>query len=252
MSYAEAKDHFRGGTHLRELDMLATVLPAQFNHLDDDTEESVVGSSLHQDAITQLYVSLQLASHEQWLVSNQLTIVIMREGALPYRPIPDLFVHMTARPAHRTSLPIAMDGPPALIVEVASPTTVDNDINIHTGKAGVYAEIGVAEYLVFDPTGEDLGTLVWARRAGPGGFVPWEPDANGRWVSTVVGVSFAPVGALLRVYDRNGALVPLASEQAILLVQQERQLAENERQLAERDQRLAALEEELRRLKESR
>jgi Uma2 family endonuclease len=216
--------------------MLATALPARFNHLIDDTEESVVGSSLHQDAIVQLYVSLQLASHQEWLIGNQLALVILREGVPPYRPMSDIFVHRTAPPAHRTSLPIAIDGPPALIIEIASPSTVQNDLNLRAGKAGVYAAIGVAEYLVFDPTGEELGTLVWARRNGPGGFVPWEPDANGHWDSTILGVSFAPVGALLRVYDRNGALVPLATEQAVLLAQRDRQIAESVRPNTSREQ----------------
>jgi Uma2 family endonuclease len=224
-------------------------LGPEFDALANDSEETVVGTSLHQGAITALYTSLMLCGPRRglpWFVGNQLKIVVPRRGGgAPYQPYPDILVHPTLGGGSRGSLILAADGPPALVIEVASPATaLEQDINLTSpiGKPGVYEAIGVAEYLVFDPTGELIETQVWARRAGPPGFVPWEPDAGGRWVSTALGIAFAPEGIFLRVFDQDRRPVPLTEELAA-------QVEERDRRLAERDRRLAALEEELRRLR---
>jgi len=215
-----------------------------YDALPDDTEETLVGSSLHQGAITAIYTGLILCGPQRglpWFVGNQIELVIPREGnTRPYKPSPDILVHPTLTNASRTSLILATDGPPALIIEVASPSTaLRNDINLidSTGKPSVYADIGVREYLVFDPTGDILGVQVWARRSGANGFIPWTSDANGRWTSSTLGVSFEPQGVLLRVYNQDGALIPTVTEYATLL--------------AERDRRLETVEEELRKLRGS-
>ncbi len=224
-------------------------LGPEFDALPNDTEETLVGSSIHQEAITALYTSLTLCGPRRglpWFVGNQIKLVIHRQdNRAPYMPSPDILVHPTLTSGSRSSLILAADGPPALVIEVASPdpaltqegTALESDVNLTSpsGKPRVYEAIGVAEYLVFDPTGDLLGTEIWARRAGPGGFVPWEPDDNGRWASAALGIAFQPHGLLLRVYDQDGRLVPLTGELADLAEERERQLA--------------ALEEELRKLR---
>lgn len=227
----------------------AIVLGAEFDTLQDDTEEMLVGTSLHQGAITALYTSLTLCGPHRglpWFVGNQIKIVIPRErNKAPYIPSPDILVHPTLTSGSRSSLILAADGPPALAIEVASPSTaLEHDLNLTspTGKPQVYAAIGVVDYLVFDPAGEILGTQVWARRAGPQGFGPWEPTADGRWVSAALNIAFQPQGILLRVYDQEGKLVPLVTELADRVVERDQQLTEYAR-------RLAVLEEELRRLR---
>ncbi|MDP9371566.1 MAG: Uma2 family endonuclease, partial [Chloroflexota bacterium] len=155
----------------------AVALGPEFDILRDDNEETLVGSSLHQGAITALFTSLTLCGPRRglpWFVGNQLRIVVPRAGNRPpYQPAPDLLVHPTLGGGSRSSLYLAADGPPALVVEVASPATaVESDVNLTApaGKPRVYEAIGVAEYLVFDPGGDLLGTPVWARRAGPRGY----------------------------------------------------------------------------------
>lgn len=217
-------------------------LDPEFDTLRDDTEETLAGTSLHQGAITALYTSLNLCGPRRglpWFVGNQIKVIIPRWGnRAPYQPSPDILVHPTLTSGSRSSLILAADGPPALVIEVASPSTaLEHDINLTSpdGKPRVYETIGVREYLVFDPVGDILGAEVWARRASPDGFVPWEPDERGRWVSVALGIAFQPQGLLLRVYDQDGRLVPLTEELADMV--------------EERDRRLAALEEELRRLR---
>lgn len=210
------------------------VLGREFAALPDDTEETLVGSSLHQGAIATLYTSLTLCARRRglpWFVGNQLVMVVRREGGRPYMPSPDILVHPTLGGGSRSSLILAADGPPALVIEVASPSTAaEQDLNLLSpaGKPGAYAAMGVREYLVFDPVGDIVADQVWARRAGPSGFVPWLPEADGRWVSAALGIAFRPQGFLLRVHDQDGRLVPTADEL---------------------DDRVAQLEAELRRLR---
>jgi Uma2 family endonuclease len=224
-------------------------LGLEFDHLPNDTEESLVATSLHRAAITALYTSLTLCGPHRglpWFVGNQLMMAIPRQGGQgPYMPSPDILVHPTLTSGSRSSLILAADGPPALVIEVTSPATaLERDLNLTSpqGKPQVYEAAGVREYLVFDPVGDIIPAQVWARRAGPGGFVPWAPEADGRYASAALGITFQPQGLLLRVYDQDGRLVPLTEK----LAERDRQLAE---QLAERDRRLAELEAELRRLR---
>jgi len=76
---------------------------------------------------------------------------VPREGRrAPYLPSPDILVHPTLTNASRTSLVLATDGPPALVIEVARLLTVlTNDLSLtdERGKPGVYESIGVVEYI---------------------------------------------------------------------------------------------------------
>lgn len=223
-------------------------LGPEFDALRDDTEETVVGTSLHQGAIVALHTSLTLCGPRRglpWFIGNQLKVVVPRQGnKASYMPYPDILVHPTLMNTSRSSLILAVDGPPALVIEVASPSTAEeNDVNLlsPTGKPRVYETIGVKEYLVFDPAGDIIGTQVWARRASAGAYVPWEPGADGRWVSEALGIAFQPQGVLLRVYDQGGRPVPVTEELADLVEARDRQLAEQNRRVAEMEAELRKL-----------
>jgi len=241
---------------------------AVHDKLPDDTEESVMGTMLHQIAIRTLSEMLDVLREEQaapWSVVSQVAIAGFRKrNGAPYAPMPDVFLHARAVPHTVTEISLAAYGPPLLVAEVASPTTYLRDLGL---KAEAYARGGVGEYLVFDTDGRLLGARgpVWARRlSGPeaGAYTPWRPEGDGRWHSAL-GFSLAPVGALLRVYDGAGVAVPSQSEEHRLRkeaeyrqqeaeyrqqeAEQRQQEAERQRQEAER--RAAELEAELRRLR---
>ena len=208
--------------------------------LSDDVEEDLVGSSLHQMAITTLYDSLRLAGPERgrpWCVGNQLTLVVERPDGTLYRPSPDILVHSTAGDRDRDEFDTRVEGAPALIVEVVSPTTWRRDID---RKAAWYAYAGVQEYFVFDPTGDLLGARTWAQRLTGRRFARWAPASNGRWVSEALDIALDLQGTLVRVYDQGegGALVPTVTEQA-------RQLAAHDRVLAAQQQAFVAQQEAL-------
>lgn len=192
-----------------------------FDAAPDDTEETLVGSSHHQGAIRAGGTGLVILARRRrwpWLVGDQLTVVMPRHGGLPpYQPVPDLLVHTTLGPTPRQSLNIAQDGPPAITIEVTSPSTArERDLSADParGKPQLYAAMGIPEYLVFDPLAEFIREQVRAWRLGPHGlYVHWLPDARDHWVSVALGgISFAPHGFLLRVYDEFGELLPIVEE----------------------------------------
>ncbi len=192
-------------------------LGPEFDLFRDDDEETLVGSSSHQGAIVALYEGLGNCGRGRWFIGNQPTVLIPREGRKPpLQPSPDILVHTNLAAGHRSSLDVVKDGPPALVIEVVSPSTaLDRDLNVDLpiGKPGVYAAAGILEYLVFDPLAEFLPARVRAWRLSPEyDSTPWLPDERGHWISDALGVSFAPQGPLLRVYDQAGRLMPLYAE----------------------------------------
>ncbi len=231
-------------------------LGPEFDLFRDDDEETLVGSSSHQGAIVALYEGLGNCGRKRglpWFIGNQLTVLIPREGRKPpLQPSPDILVHPTLSAGHRSSLDVVKDGPPALVIEVVSPSTaIDRDLNVSLpiGKPGVYAAAGIPEYLVFDPLAEFLPERVRGWRLSQRGNTPWLPDDRGHWVSDTLGVSFAPQGPLLRVYDQDGNLMPLYAEAIDTIVAREREVAAREREIAAQDREIAALQAELRRLR---
>ncbi len=226
----------------------------------DDTEESVVGTSLHQIAISALadaLVELRGAHKHTWDVGRNLGFRGFPQPNGPrYAPKPDVVVHPRALPTGLTEVHLNDYGPPHLVVEIASRTTVDNDVE---AKALSYALGGVAEYLVADVSGEGLlgGQLVVAWRLSPEGggtLTPWLPEADGRWHS-VWGFALAvreqlEAEAALREEARQRRQAEAAHQQEALLRQQaERREREEALRRQQAEQRAANLEAELRQLR---
>ncbi|MCY4654438.1 MAG: Uma2 family endonuclease [Dehalococcoidia bacterium] len=60
---------------------------------------------------------------------------------------------------------------PDFVIEIASPSTAENDLGI---KRDLYAELGIAEYWRFDPTGGELyGQPLAGERLVEGGYQPY-------------------------------------------------------------------------------
>lgn len=212
--------------------------------LPSDTEESVVGTEWHQEAIGALADMLREAARRHgasWGVCEQVALrVLSYENGHPYDPRPDVMV--LARPLSSGNLSsVHLDdvGAPLFIAEVASDSTVGNDIG---EKRRAYAAVGVREYLVFDPDGNLLSAPVLAWRLVSGAYVPSRPDPDGWWRSLSLDVAFHDAQPFLRVRDRDGREIELSRDV--------RQRAHDlEQRLSEAERRRAVLEEELERLR---
>ena len=208
--------------------------------LPDDREEDLVGTDWHQHAIVGVFDGLlDLADTLglPWHVGNQLALVGWSPNGAQWRPLPDIMVHQDAGPEPRSQMVVLDDGPPALIIEVASDTTWEHDVDTLRGKAAGYPGIGIQYYLVFDPTGEYLQELARGWRLTPDGVQPWLPDADGTYRCDTLGIGLRPEGSMLRVIDAAGEPVPTRAERLYALAEQSERLdaqaAELEAQAAE-------------------
>ncbi len=196
----------------------------------DDTEEDLVGTDWHQDAIRGVRTSLRdLADLAglPWHVGDQLTLVAWGPHGTSWRPSPDIMVHPLAGATRRKEMDARTDGIPALIVEVASESTWRRDVDLETdeGKARGYLALGVPEYLVFDPLDAYLGVPCRGWRTIGGRIEGWDPTGSGYYESHSLGIALRPEGTLLRVFDHAGLPVPFEFEKTRLLADQAIELA---------------------------
>ncbi len=220
----------------------------------DDTEESVVGTDLHQTTIINLRWGINEAAHSHgapgqdvpWQALDQTVVTgFERRDGSRYKTMPDVFVYRRPIDRSRGSVSVGLDGPPALIIEALSESTYDVDLDLEHGKGYSYAHAGVREYLTLDPTGAYAPEGIRAWRLTGGLYQPWMPDADGRWTSQEIGVAFALEGTLATVYADDSRRMLREGE-----VEQERarmraELARRDEELARRDEELAELRRRL-------
>ncbi len=220
----------------------------------DDTEESVMGTDLHQLTIINLRLGMDeiatsltpVGEPAPWQPLSQ-TIVngFERLDGSRYKTLPDVFVYLRPIGRRRGSVEITVDGLPLLIVEVLSESTYAFDLNMRAGKGYSYARAGVREYLVVDPTGEILPQQARGWRLDDGKYRLWNPDATGRWRSEQIEVCIGVEGAMAAVYTRDGRRQPRSGEVTRELARQESELARQHDELARKDSELARKDSEL-------
>jgi hypothetical protein len=110
----------------------------------DDTEESILGTDLHQTTITNLRWGINEVAHLRrtpgqplpWQALSQIALLgCERPDGSAYRTFPDVVVYPHPIDPGRGSLTLAVDGPPVLIIEVLSESTFEADIDLVRGKA---------------------------------------------------------------------------------------------------------------------
>jgi hypothetical protein len=219
----------------------------------DDTEESVMGTDLHQTAITNLRLGInELAAVQTppggllpWQAGGQ---TIYRDFRRPdgssYRMLPDIFAVRRPFDRRRKSLSLAEHGTPLLIVEVLSDTTYEQDLDIDKGKGFSYARAGVREYLTLDWSGAYLPERGRGWRLEDNAYQTWLPDGMGRWQSRELPLAIGMEGPMVAVYTLDGRRLPREGEIERERLMQERrhadELARRERRHAEERARLDA------------
>ena len=127
-------------------------------------------------------------------------LIYPRRGDLAASVAPDVFVAFGAGDHPRDSYKLWEDEPvPAFVLEVLSGSTADNDLG---DKRGKYAALGVAEFWVFDPTGQRIAGRVAGYRLRDRGYRPIDPIPGTRmYPSDVLGLEFRAENGRLRIHD---------------------------------------------------
>src|SRR5437588_10388874 len=101
--------------------------------LPNDTEESVVGPEWHQEAIGALAEMVREVAERRGAtcgVCEQIALLgLQYEDGSPYNPRPDVMVLAQPLPGgHISSIPLGEAGVPLFISEVASDSTLGNEV----------------------------------------------------------------------------------------------------------------------------
>ena len=139
---------------------------------------------------------------EDVFVASDL-LIYYREAIPPLRVAPDVFVAFGVPQGDRMTYRLWEERrPPDFVLEVASPTTVKEDVE---RKPGLYARIGVREYWQFDPHGDLLSPLLQGRRLVGRRYVELRPERQAgeeSWYeSEVLGLHLVSEGTCLRFWD---------------------------------------------------
>jgi Putative restriction endonuclease len=212
----------------------------------DDTEESVVGTDWHQTTITNLRLGInEIARAEAgaggpvpWQASGQIMILgLLRHDGSRYTVLPDVFVYDKPFERERQSLSLRRNGVPTLIVEVASESTCDADLDLATGKGWTYARGGVKEYLVVDPSGLYMETPLCAWQLVDGQYQDAALDSDGIWWSNELPLGIGFPDGQAAVYNRARRRQLREGEISTFVAQQQAEIAELRRRLDDLERR---------------
>jgi Uma2 family endonuclease len=170
-------------------------------------------TDVHRNWMVWIIEILQFFFHGmQVYVSGNLLIYYQR-GDAKKRVAPDVFVVKECEQRLRRVFKIWEEGKgPSFALEVTSKKTRRQDLG---PKKELYAQLGVAEYLLYDPLGEWLEPALQGFRLVEGVYVPWQPDENGALLSEQLGIKFRlEEGQLVLFNAATGERLKCDSERA--------------------------------------
>jgi len=159
--------------------------------LPDELETDILGGTLdHATATYECYSDLdthQSRASLAWLVRPETELIYPRADGSGGAFYPDIIVAHGVRIPPTESYRVVLVGKvPELIIEVLSPKTDKKDLDEEEGKALAYAQLGVGEYVTFDPRPR-LDPILIARRLGESGRyepIPLAPE-GGFWLGSL-------------------------------------------------------------------
>jgi Uma2 family endonuclease len=233
----------------RDLPVIADDMPVLY---EDEGQEELGESTAHTaaDQILSLGVEAHMRGRPEYQVFSNLDLYYHRTDRRAYVS-PDLMVVVPSRPLGDDidSYRLGEDGPaPVLVIEILSRRSFQQqDL---TNKPIIYAQLGVAEYMLVDGTGEFLPQRLLMKRLQDDGTWVDEQDVDGG-VSSRLGFRVVlDVDNRLRVIEtRTGKpyLRPDEAQAAFEEAQAAREAEAAARRQAE--ERIRALETELARLR---
>lgn len=182
-----------------EMDDLSIVYPSSDG-------EPMAESDLQYIPLTETVSTLRVWFEDRpdvYVAGNMLVYYRMNDNRT--RVAPDVYAVFGVSGNHpRDSWIVWREGKaPDFVMEIASPSTWQRDVN---EKRFIYADMGVAEYWRFDPTGECFTPALAAERLAGGGYTPMPltEDSDGalRCHSEVLGLDVCVLPGLeFRLYD---------------------------------------------------
>lgn len=112
---------------------------------------------------------------------------------------PDIFVAKGVKKKPRRSYKLWEEGRiPCFVAELTSENTYQDDLK---SKKDRYAQLGVEEYLLYDPWGEVLSPTLQGFRLAGSRYQPIEPEPDGSIECRSIGVRFRVAGDHLLAFD---------------------------------------------------
>jgi hypothetical protein len=223
-----------------ELERLAVVYP-------ESDGRPVAETDPHRDVLFETVASVDehFASVPDIYVSGNL-LIYYEEGDLTKRFAPDFFLVRGVPKRKRRVYKVWEEGKgPDVVIEITSKSSRRED---QGDKRGIYEELGVEEYFLFDPTGDWLEPILKGFRLREGVFEPMAPPRREEELlvleSKVLGLELLGREGDLRLRDpRTGELLPVRREYAARL-EEERRAREEEHRRAEAEKQRAEAEKQ--------
>ncbi|MBI1927125.1 Uma2 family endonuclease [Candidatus Poribacteria bacterium] len=179
-------------------------------------EETMPGGGCHGEQVATTYTQLKGHFADLPVYVGSESFVYYREGDIRKKVAPDAYVIFGVEPAQRSSFYIWKEkAAPRVVIEFLSEGTEDND---RVDKWKIYfEEIGVTEYFIHQPDGEQPVEFCGWRRTGDGKIEALQKDDLGRLFSAELNLWLMFVmqpnkTRLLRPYLPDGTPVPTYDE----------------------------------------
>jgi hypothetical protein len=204
---------------LRDQWPIATLTAAEaefLRYVPSDTEDAPwmsMNDRQWRDA-SALFWSLETYAQSRgwpWYPGGMLPLIWLPPGLRRRKQVaPDVFVAPLPVQGH-VSWSIDKEGMPPFVLEVVSSSSLERDL---TEKTEIYRLLGAQEYAIVRP---DLTPprLEGFRRDASGAWVVWEPDADGRLWSAVLGLWLVMAGAEVRAMTHEGKMLLTPREEAV-------------------------------------
>jgi Uma2 family endonuclease len=207
-------------------------------------------TDLHRNWMIRLHDMLSHRYRGQRVYVGSDLLVYFVEGDPSRFVVPDVFVVMDCEPGDRNTFRIWDEGRcPTVVIEVTSRSTRRRDTHY---KPSVYAEIGVREYFLYDPTSDYLMPPLKGYRLAGEAYAEIKPDESGNLECRELGLHLRRESGRLVIYDRRtGQPLPTEAETERAAREAERAAREAaETRAREEAEARRALEDEVRRLRE--
>ena len=234
---------------MQSLSEASDALPAA-ELLYPETDGRPMGETdLHQEWMWRIKQILKYRYRGQQVYVASDLLLYYEENVPARYVVPDVFVVLNCDPSMRRVYKMWQDGgPPCCVIEVTSKATRRED---EVFKPVTYRDIGVSEYILYDPTADYLKPPLQGHRlAADGGYDPIPVTVHGLECLSL-NLRFQLDGQDLMVFDLQSGDRQWMPEEAEERLRKEQEKLRREEHIARlaAEARVRELEEELRRLR---